>query len=332
MAWPWDDGSRAPAGNSTFSWDSLIQRYLDSRAQFSDPARSSGSAVSPNPMDAGTPPAGPGTSWPQPVSNSPNSGGWPIQAPDPAPALLNPGTNRRLGAGLPSAFNLDPFASADPNSYSIQAPPASKSIFDGLGGPLGSVEPGELRLSEGFFSYLFGGPVPLTTPAGHTVGSYDHQAAATGLDILGKYAAIAPFLIPGDVLEAFPESGGARVANAITDGIEEAIERHHPIPKFMGGAANQDLVPLRQSLHRAFHQNLAAALRDDGTFPSVGGPKGSAADWAKHFETKDGSYEQAIEILRRVSGDFDDQFGTSISSKLDKELGIVQRNYKPLGK
>jgi hypothetical protein len=31
-----------------------------------------------------------------------------------------------------------------------------------------------------FFSSLFGGPVPLTSPEGHLVGYYDHQAAKAG--------------------------------------------------------------------------------------------------------------------------------------------------------
>ena len=109
------------------------------------------------------------------------------------------------------------------------------------------------------------------------------------------------------------------MAPAIEAGIKEAIERHHALPKFMGGRVDQELVDLYQSLHRKFHGNLADALGEAG-FPRVGGKNGGAFDWGDHFAGNPGSYEKAIGRLRRVTRDFDETHGTSISPYLEKEL------------
>jgi hypothetical protein len=38
--------------------------------------------------------------------------------------------------------------------------------------------------------------------------------------------------------------------------------------------------------------------------------------WSEHFERYPGSRDKAMEILQRVSREFDETYGTSISSKL----------------
>lgn len=63
-----------------------------------------------------------------------------------------------------------------------------------------------------FFSSLFGGPAPLTSPGGHVVGYYDHQAAKAGLEITAQYAKMAPWLQPAGWIDGLIAGGGRRVA------------------------------------------------------------------------------------------------------------------------
>ena len=90
----------------------------------------------------------------------------------------------------------------------------------------------------------------------------------------------------------------------------------------MGGPAKQDLANLPKSLHDTFHQGLAKALKEAG-FPRVGGRGGGTLDWAEHFRTNPGSREDAFDILRRVTRDFDQAHGTDISSKLPESPNVA---------
>lgn len=170
-----------------------------------------------------------------------------------------------------------------------------------------------------FFSTMLGGPVPLHGPNGQVTGYYDHQAGRTGMNMVGAYAAVAPLFQPGGWMEAMPAEGGTAVTNAIREGIEEPVHMHHVLAKFLGGPEEQEREALKQSLHIGFHQNLARNLKEAG-FLNVGGKGGSTTDWAQHFVDNPGRFDRAIEILRRTSQDFDKTNGTSILSKLDREL------------
>jgi hypothetical protein len=204
----------------------------------------------------------------------------------------------------------------------------------GQPGPTGISTP--LRPSNGFFSYLFGGPVPIKDSVGNTTGYYDHQAANAGLKITGAYAAAAPFFQPGawmgDLLaEVAPGAAGAiaeGIQDAAVDGPAAKIHNHHPLPKFMGGDANQELVPLPEKLHVSLHSDLTGALRQAG-FLRVGGRGGGRVDWAKYFAEDPDRREQAISILRRVTTNFDRANGTSIGSRLEKILGTADGGGDP---
>lgn len=156
-------------------------------------------------------------------------------------------------------------------------------------------------------------------PGWHTTGPFDFGVWSHNIDWpgvakdLGTIASSA-----GDSLAAAGWAGdlvatvGPRVAPAIAAGIKEAIEQHHALPKFMGGRIDQELADVYKSLHRKFHGNLADALGEAG-FPRVGGKNGGTFDWGDHFADNPGSYEKAIGILQRVTRDFDEAHGTSIS-------------------
>jgi len=88
----------------------------------------------------------------------------------------------------------------------------------------------------------------------------------------------------------------------------------------MGGAADGERYDLEGRLHRAFHSMLEKAHREAG-FPPRGGKSGSGLKWAEHYELNPGRHDEAYEILRRVSREFDEMYGANISSKLTRTPG-----------
>jgi hypothetical protein len=53
---------------------------------------------------------------------------------------------------------------------------------------------------------------------------------------------------------------------------------------------------------------------------TLGGRAGSRDQWLKHFAKFPEAEDQAIEILRRVTAEFDRAHGSSITPKLEKAL------------
>ena len=173
-------------------------------------------------------------------------------------------------------------------------------------------------------------------PAWRTTGSFDFgtwsrnihwDGVAKDLGEIG--AGVASFFsgvgLGGELLSAL----GPEAETAVAEGIAEspaakaatqAFHEHHPEPMYMGGAADQERVRILEGLHRRFHGMLGKAHRDVG-FPPVGGKSGSGVKWVEHYELNPGSRDEAFEILRRVSREFDETHGTNISSKLPRAPG-----------
>jgi hypothetical protein len=168
-------------------------------------------------------------------------------------------------------------------------------------------------------------------PGWHTTGPFafrewSHNIHWGGVaKDLGEIIAGVPAFFSGvGLAEGLASAFGPEAATAVTEGIaespaakavSEAFHNHHPHPKYMGGASKQELERLTDELHRKFHGMLSKAQRDAG-FPPVGGINGSKTMWAKHFKLHPESRDEAMEILRRVSREFDELYGTNISSKL----------------
>jgi hypothetical protein len=168
-------------------------------------------------------------------------------------------------------------------------------------------------------------------PGWHTTGPFDfgtwsHNIHWGGVakDLGEIGAGVASFFsgvgLGGEMLSAL----GPEAETAVAEGIAEspaakaaadAIHSHHVDPKYMGGAANGERVDLVDELHRRFHSMLGKAHREAG-FPPVGGKSGSKIKWDEHFDRYPESREEAMQILRRVSREFDETYGTNISSKL----------------
>jgi len=146
------------------------------------------------------------------------------------------------------------------------------------------------------------------------VGHDFHDIGEGVLSLVGLGEA-APFL------DAIAPNLDAITANAI----QEAFERHHPHPMFMGGRRQQDLVRLQKIVHGELHQTLSKELREAG-FPPVGGKSGSTEAWLEHFTKNPESRDHAIDILRKVTKDIDRKHGTSISPVLERELNIVKNS------
>jgi hypothetical protein len=73
---------------------------------------------------------------------------------------------------------------------------------------------------------------------------------------------------------------------------------------------------------------LRTELRKAG-FPPIGGKTGSADAWQEVFKAAPAKRQRAIEILKRVTHDFDIERGTSIGPQLDRELGMMKPGNPP---
>jgi hypothetical protein len=172
-------------------------------------------------------------------------------------------------------------------------------------------------------------------PGWHTTGPFDFGTWSHEIDAKGTGEDL------GHIAEGVMDVEGINAAgevflDALGPGVRKAVQRgifgpghgHHPIPKFMGGAADQTLADMAPPMHRAFHEALVRELRKAG-FPPVGGTSGSAKIWQKMFAEDPAKREQAIEILKRVTRDFDIERGTSVGPYLDRELGMVKPGSPP---
>jgi len=172
-------------------------------------------------------------------------------------------------------------------------------------------------------------------PGWHTTGPFDFETWSHEIDAKGAASDL------GHIAEGVADVEGASAAgevflDALGPGVRRAVQRgifgpghgHHPIPRFMGGAADQALADMAPPMHRAFHDALRTELRKAG-FPPVGGTSGSAEVWLKMFKADPTKRQQAIDILKRVSRDFDVERGTSIWPNLDRELGMAKAGTPP---
>lgn len=251
--------------------------------------------------------------WSPPGSRGP---GRPTLA---APAFFNT-VSRSAPLAAPSALTAEPVKQLHtPVSQPYDRRSAAGS---GTQPQIGTYGPPTTSPKPSFFSYLFGGPAPITSPGGNVVGYYDHDAGKVGLQITAAYASIASIFHPAGWMEVVGTKAASPVIRAIDQGILEALQRHHPVPLHMGGRWLQELAPLRTSLHTDLHRMLRTAFKEVG-FPKVGGKGGSKADWVAHFEANPDSYSKALEILQRVTRDFDKTRGTNVTTYLERELAMM---------
>jgi len=98
------------------------------------------------------------------------------------------------------------------------------------------------------------------------------------------------------------------------------VEKHHPIPKFLGGNKVQDLIPLNTPVHREFHSLLGKNLKEAGFPLNIRGRNGSTAMWEKYFRQFPGSQKRALDIVLYTSRSIDFKHGTNITSLVWENL------------
>ncbi|MDB5427768.1 MAG: hypothetical protein JWR47_225 [Phenylobacterium sp.] len=166
----------------------------------------------------------------------------------------------RSPEGIPPVGSRSRQLSGSPNASPLPADARQIAAHRAVGGPA-YLTPATLPLPT-FFSSLFGGPVPLTSPEGHVVGYYDHQAAKAGLGITAQYAQIAPWLQPAGWMDGLiAAGGGSRIALSGVAPAVRAVESGLKTPlNFLEREAWQGRSAVEQAA-RGLSDAAKAALR-----------------------------------------------------------------------
>jgi hypothetical protein len=94
------------------------------------------------------------------------------------------------------------------------------------------------------------------------------------------------------------------------------VHGHHPLPKFLGGYADQVLSKLNPIVHKEFHSLLKQKLKQAGIPLNVGGRGGSARDWAMYMNANPGAQKAALNAVLDASRAIDKKYGTTITQKV----------------
>lgn len=169
-------------------------------------------------------------------------------------------------------------------------------------------------------------------PGWQTTGPFDFGKWAKKFDWVGVAgdltditAGALDFMSGAGLVKGVFEGLGYKFGPEVVQGI---IEGHHGWPKFMGGPTKQKLADLYHNIHTMYHDELAAALKQAG-FPRIGGRGGGTKDWARYFEENPAREREALDILRRVTRDFDKRNNTKISNYLDRALAKGKPSTSP---
>ena len=111
-------------------------------------------------------------------------------------------------------------------------------------------------------------------------------------------------------------------AIAVIERFVGVMDRHHPLPKFLGGDAEQVLVHVPRTAHQAYHVELGKELKAAGLPLPVGTPKGSADAWAEYFAKHPKSQAKAFGAVRKAAATIDKLYRTKITSAvIDSIIG-----------
>jgi RHS repeat-associated protein len=111
-------------------------------------------------------------------------------------------------------------------------------------------------------------------------------------------------------------------AAAATAGLAKRVgrtEKHHAIPRFLGGFKKQNTIALAEDVHREFHSVLRQMLRDRG-LPHVGGASGSGRVWEQLMMRNRGTQRIAFDAVLEASRLIDARHGTSITQAFWREV------------
>ena len=112
----------------------------------------------------------------------------------------------------------------------------------------------------------------------------------------------------GEFHTYFVGNGDAWVHNA------GGVHRHHPIPKFLGGAEVQDYYFVDGEIHlRNFHTLLKAKLAEAGFPLTVGSRGGGINDWMDYFDMYPDEQARALNVVYDVGREIDEKHGTEFT-------------------
>lgn len=89
------------------------------------------------------------------------------------------------------------------------------------------------------------------------------------------------------------------------------VDRHHSIPKFLGGLPGQPRTSLPRPVHREYHRLLSEELRARG-LPPMGGLTGSTAVWKQRMKDRAGMQNEAFSAVLDAARGTDAKYGTNI--------------------
>jgi RHS repeat-associated protein len=163
-----------------------------------------------------------------------------------------------------------------------------------------------------------------TANAGSWAYTVADWSAAVGTTLLPIGAPVKMAGITGRAVGATARAGSNALgaAAAATAALAKRVvrtEKHHAIPRFLGGFKKQDTIALAEDVHREFHSVLRQMLRDRG-LPHVGGASGSGRVWEQLMMRNRGTQRIAFDAVLKASRLIDARHGTSITQAFWREV------------
>ncbi|MCS7338576.1 MAG: RHS repeat-associated core domain-containing protein, partial [Verrucomicrobiae bacterium] len=223
------------------------------------------------------------------------------------------------------------------------------------------INPDPIGFSGGlnWYAYADGNPVNYQDPFGLCAlyMDFEYTWLDRAMDVAGGLALTVGGFVPyvGDILDAYtvvaPGSsaldrtlssvslginawtlGAAPNFGPVKRGVELITEAfthsHHPIPKFLGGHADQVLSELDPNIHVEFHQLLGQNLKERGIPLNVGGIGGSAVDWRMYMWATPEAQRNAFDAVPETSRAIDTKYGTQLTQDVWKN--ILEGKFTPM--
>ena len=113
------------------------------------------------------------------------------------------------------------------------------------------------------------------------------------------------------LLAATSAEEAAQIVNSV---LKLKFDRHHPLPKFLGGETKQLLYSLPKPIHDELHAILREELKAAGFTLPVGGVKGSTEAWTELLSGDVVKQGKAFNAIVRASRAVDVKHGTQVQS------------------
>jgi hypothetical protein len=140
---------------------------------------------------------------------------------------------------------------------------------------------------------------------------------AKAVATLQKLAPEQKALLHARLLAAKTEREAAEIAERF---LALPFDRHHPLPKFLGGNTEQLLYKLPKEFHKEFHAVLREDLKAAGLTLPIGGKGGSTDEWLQHFFRNPGSQAKGLDAVLKASRTIDKKYGTSLTQSVWSNL------------